>query len=217
MENLQYESRISHIPLNQISNIIQYKLKDDNLLTWKSLTLPLLKRYKVSGFLDGSTPCPTKFLTQAYLDQGNVNPSYTSWCDDNTLFLWLESTISGSVVAYVVGADSARELWINIESRFGRTSVTHVIQIRTQLQSFILGSGTMYTYLGDVKRLLDQLDASGSEISNDELVVLILTIIGQEYNSFSTSIRTPVTFDELHNMLLSEEIVVKERSKSLLF
>ncbi|XP_026451202.1 uncharacterized protein LOC113351428 [Papaver somniferum] len=152
-------------------------------------------------------------------DSGIVNPSYVAWCDgDNTLILWLQSTIFDFVVFYVVIVESARELRCSIESRFDHTSTKHVIQIHTKLQTLKLGSGPMATYLGEIKKLTNQLSVSGSEISNDELMVLVLNGIGQEYNSFSTSIcvkNPPIYFDELHNLLLCEEVFVSERSKPL--
>ncbi|XP_026417544.1 uncharacterized protein LOC113313034 [Papaver somniferum] len=160
----------------------------------------------------------SKYLNQEDLDQKNVNPNYAAWIDDdNTLILWLQSIISDAVIPYVVGADSSRDLCLNIDSRFARTSTAHSIQLRTKLQSLKLGSRTITQFLGEIKKLSDQLSTAGSPVSDDELIVLILNGIGTDY-AFSTSIHVrnpPVSFDELHNLLLSEEIIVNERSKNL--
>lgn len=117
-----YVSQISQIPLNHVTSIIHLKLKEDNFITWKSLSLPLLKRYWFLGLIDGSIRCPPKFLNQADLDAGLVNQHYTDRTDDdNTLIRWIQSTISDVVIPYVVGANSSRELCLNIDSRFART------------------------------------------------------------------------------------------------
>lgn len=169
-----YESRISHIPLNQISALLSYKLKEDNFLTWKSLLFPLLKRYKVLGFLDGSLQCPP------YIIFNIPNPGYVAWHDDDTtLILWIQSSISDAIIAYVAGVDSAMELWETIESRFSQSSPTHSIQLRVKLQSLKLGSGTVSTFLSQIKKVTDELYAAGSRIADDELVVIILNGLDQ--------------------------------------
>lgn len=84
---------------NQISVIISYKLKEDNFLTWISLLIPLIKKHKVLGFLDGSLPFPP------YMVDNIPNPGYVAWHDDDTtLVLWIQSSIYDTFIAYVVGA-----------------------------------------------------------------------------------------------------------------
>lgn len=209
-----YEARISNIPLNQISHILSYKLKDDNFLTWKSLLFPLLRRYRVDGFFDRSLACPP------YIVENAVNPGYAAWHDDDTtLILWIQMSISESVISYVAGAQTSKDLWETIETRFARSSSTHSIQLRLKLQSIKLGSGTVSHFLSEIKKVTDELFAAGSRINDDELVVLILNGLSSDYNSFSTSIRIrnpPVISKELHNLLLSEEIVVQVKQKELL-
>lgn len=147
-----YESRISHVHINQIFVITSYKLKEDNFLTWKLLLPPLLKRYKVSGFIDRSIPYPP------YLLNDEVNPAYSAWHDDdNTLILWIQLSISDTVISYVVSADNSKELWEAIESIFARSSSTHSTQLHLKLQYLRLGSGTV----------------SSEEFSNIHLLLLL--------------------------------------------
>ncbi|XP_026409966.1 uncharacterized protein LOC113305074 [Papaver somniferum] len=114
---------------------------------------------------------------------------------------------------------SSKDLWDNIDSRYARSSSTHSIQLRLKLQFTKLGSGTVSTFLSEIKKITDELFAAGSQIHDDELVVTILNGLGQDYSSFCTSIRIrnpPISSKELHNLLLTEEIVVTNKQKNLL-
>lgn len=71
------------------------------------------------------------------------------------------------------------ELWETIESRFSQSSPTHSIQLRVKLQSLKLGSGTVSTFLSQIKKVTDELYAAGSRIADDELVVIILNGLDQ--------------------------------------
>ncbi|XP_026396087.1 uncharacterized protein LOC113290718 [Papaver somniferum] len=128
-------------------------------------------------------------------------------------------SISETVIPYVVGADSSKDLWENTESRYARSSSTHSIQLRLKLQSTKLGSGTVSTFLSEIKKITDELFAAGSRIDDDELVVTILNGFRPDYSSLCTSIsirNPPISSKELHNLLLSEEIVVTNKQKNLI-
>ncbi|XP_026397063.1 uncharacterized protein LOC113291784 [Papaver somniferum] len=193
--------RISTLPLNTIAHIIPLKLKDDNFITWKALMLPLFKKFQVEKFIDGSFPCPDQGTTRAQLAE------YQDWiAEDTTLLLWIQSTIFDSIIGYVAGAATSRGLWLSIQEIFAHTSATHVIHIRTKLQSLKMSS-FVSKYLMEIKSLQDQLAVAGSQISDTEMVVTILSGLPLEYHSFATSIRIrnpPVSSKELFNLLMNE-------------
>ncbi|XP_026396231.1 uncharacterized protein LOC113290857 [Papaver somniferum] len=197
--------RISTLLLNIIANSIPLKLKDDTLITWKALLLPFFKKLQVEKFIDGSFPCPDQGNTRAQLAE------YQDWiAEDTIILLWIQSTISDSVISYVAGADTSRGLWLSIQERFSHTSATHVIQLRTKLQYLKMNSSVL-KYLMEIKNIQDQLAAAGSQISDTEMVGTILSGLPLEYNYFATSIRIrnpPVFSKELFNLLMNEEIVV---------
>lgn len=78
------------------------------------------------------------------------------------------------------------------------------------------GNSTNTTFLNEIKKISDLLSAAGSAINNNEMVVSVLNGLNPAFDSFYTSIKIrnpPVSLGELHNLLLSEEIVVSEKSK----
>ncbi|XP_026459441.1 uncharacterized protein LOC113360110 [Papaver somniferum] len=117
--------------------------------------------------------------------------------EDTCVLLLLNASISVSVIVHVATCSTSKELWDNLHKRFGASSSAHTIQLSTQLQNMRLGS---------------------SKNSDDELLVTVLGGLGPDYHAFSTSIRIrspPVTFGELHSLLLSEEIILSERNAAL--
>ncbi|RZC71320.1 hypothetical protein C5167_034525 [Papaver somniferum] len=113
--------------------------------------------------------------------------------DDSTILLWINSTISDVVIPYFTGSSTSYELWKSIEERFVRSSSTHSIQLHTKLMSLKQGDKTVSALLNEIKSISDQLAAAGSKIRNP-----------------------PVSSIELHNLLISEELIVSERNKSLI-
>ncbi|RZC94102.1 hypothetical protein C5167_016798 [Papaver somniferum] len=61
-----------------------------------------------------------------------INPAWIKWNEeDQTRILWIQSTISESVISYVAGPTTPDDL----EQRFAAISSTHIIQLRTKLSS----------------------------------------------------------------------------------
>ncbi|XP_026431665.1 uncharacterized protein LOC113328889 [Papaver somniferum] len=166
-------SDITAIHIHQLANLIHLKLRDDNFITWKSLLMPVIRKFQILSFLDGSHVYPSQFTGRG--TNQLENPLYVAWCDkDQTIILWIQSTVAEAVIPYFAGATSSHELWRNIESRFARTSTTHTIQLRTHLQGIKQGSKSVSVYLDEIKKISNELAATGSKISYDELFVVIL-------------------------------------------
>jgi hypothetical protein len=54
------------------------KLTETTYLLWTSQLVPILKTHDLMGIVDGSTPCPPEFLTDA--DGKHIpNPAYSVW------------------------------------------------------------------------------------------------------------------------------------------
>ena len=75
----------------------------------------------------------------------------------------------------------------------------------------------MASYLQQFKTLTDQLAASHSPISDDDLLISILNGLPSEYRPFASSIRArsvSITTEELHSLLVAEEICLQDESSS---
>jgi hypothetical protein len=58
--NLQVTNLV--ILLSNISNLILVKLDNSNFIVWKYQITSILEAYSLLEFIDGSLPCPEKFL-----------------------------------------------------------------------------------------------------------------------------------------------------------
>ncbi|KAL5719470.1 hypothetical protein ACHQM5_012242 [Ranunculus cassubicifolius] len=201
------------VPSININNYVPVKLKPENYLLWKTLFMPVLEYFELLGHLDGSDPCPSKLSTN-----GSENPDHFTWIKrDKTLMIWLNATIHESVLPYTIGCCSSKQLWDLMEKRFANLSQAHVHQLKFKLQSLKQGDSSISTYLQTIKSVADALAAAGSPLSNSDLVSHTLNGLSKDFDVFVTSIRVRagfITSDELHNLLLSEEINLQGRHQA---
>lgn len=71
---------------------------------------------------------------------------------------------------------------------------------------------TIPEYLREIKSIADELATVGAPISNEELIVKILSGIGTEYQETSAAIRaydSPIMYKELYDILTDHEVFLK--------
>ncbi|OVA12200.1 hypothetical protein BVC80_1777g19 [Macleaya cordata] len=99
-----------------INHIVSVKLETSNYLLWLAQFKPLLKGYNLVGYVDGTFPCPPRYLGS---DDTTVNPACLAWeQQDQVLLGWLLSSLSDPVLARMVGHDSSRAVWLALEKQF---------------------------------------------------------------------------------------------------
>lgn len=90
---------IAKIPIHHLSNFVSLKLTEDNFITWKSLMFPVISKYKLMKFLDGSYPCLVQYTSVRKQANDIENPLCTDWIDeDATIIMWIQSTLSESTI-----------------------------------------------------------------------------------------------------------------------
>ena len=143
-----------------------------------------------------------------------MNPEFSAWHQhDQNVLCWINAILSPNVLAHVVGLKSARNVWLALERRFASLSQSHIIQLKTQLQTLKKGSQSIADYFQKVKYIADSLTTSSSPIDDDDLIIYILNGLPSEYAAFKTSIRTgsaPINIEELQELLFCEESNIDE-------
>jgi hypothetical protein len=78
--------------------------------------VPVLKSHELIGFVDGSEPCPSKFIDDNPEDSSHsLNPDYILWNKkDQCVLSWINATLSDKVLASVYDITSARECMDNV-------------------------------------------------------------------------------------------------------
>ncbi|KAJ8636432.1 hypothetical protein MRB53_010699 [Persea americana] len=206
--------------ISNIGSLISIKLENHYYLLCKSQFLPVWRAHGLIASVDGSSSCLSEFL----VDQNGkitdeINPEYSSWIQHDQNFLcWINATLSENVLAHVVGLKTSREVWLALERRFASLSRSHVIQLKTKLQSLKKGSMNITDYLQKIKHIADSLAAVLCPVDEEDLIIHTLNGLPQEYAAFKTSIRTrssPISLEELHVLLLCEELNIEESHQSV--
>ncbi|KAL0908405.1 hypothetical protein M5K25_022899 [Dendrobium thyrsiflorum] len=173
-------------------------------------------------YQDGTVSCPPKLLLSSTAPPA-LNPLHTHWLlIDQNLSIALLSTISASLLPYIVYLDTCHQIWSTLECRLFSTNRSRVIQLKNELHSLTMCNQSMTDYLSTVKRLMDNIGAAGGTVDPGEIILYILNGLPTNYKAFKTSIRTkltPISLDDLYSLLCSEEVnlandVVKELSLS---
>ncbi|KAM2560809.1 hypothetical protein TB1_011945 [Malus domestica] len=145
--------------------MVPTKLTRHNYITWRSLFLPILKRFKLLGLVNGTDICPSQFVCDSTCTRV-LNPAYDVWCDrDQILMIWINSTLSEDLLPLTVSMDDSRSLWLSLEKRFSGASRSHVQSLRAKIQTIQKGDSSMTDYLNSIKEISDKLAAAGEPIS----------------------------------------------------
>ncbi|KAM2393008.1 hypothetical protein ACFX1X_036416 [Malus domestica] len=102
----------------------------------------LLESHGIMGFVDGSTPCPPRFLAS---NSGDSEPSsgqpsdpscvhkesddYLVWrMHDRALMQLITATLSPPAISCAIGSTSARDLWTRLKEQFSTVTRTSIFR-----------------------------------------------------------------------------------------
>ncbi|PKU68172.1 Retrovirus-related Pol polyprotein from transposon TNT 1-94 [Dendrobium catenatum] len=196
--------------ISNIKTLVPTQLSTENYSIWR---LQLHQHFTANGFgdhLTGVTVCPP----------ASNKKEHSLWTlIDRNLISALFSTISPSVLPYVLTLKTAHDIWITLEKRLQPTNRSRVIQLKNELHQIQMKDRTMNQYLDQVKNLVDNIAAAGSQVDTEDIIMYILNGLPAMYNSFKTAIRTslnPISLDILYSLLCSEEINLQhQRSQEI--
>ncbi|KAI4312169.1 hypothetical protein MLD38_037010 [Melastoma candidum] len=122
----------------------------------------------------------------------------------------LFSSLSPEILSQVVCCSTSHEVWETLRNRYESPSTTRVINLRTQMQQLKKEGRTMQVYLNTLKSLANQLAAVGETVRHQDYIWYMLEGLPAEYDAVVTAIYSrpdQVSLDEVHNLLLSFEII----------
>ncbi|KAL0295951.1 UNVERIFIED_CONTAM: hypothetical protein Sradi_6647200 [Sesamum radiatum] len=70
---------------------------------------------------------------------------------------WLLNSISKDIVESFLYASTTRELWEEVEARFGESNGPHIYQIRREIASVVQGNLSISAYFSKIKRFVTNL------------------------------------------------------------
>ncbi|XP_019238129.1 PREDICTED: uncharacterized protein LOC109218230 [Nicotiana attenuata] len=116
---------------------------------WRRAVVIALSAKNKLGFIDGSLVVPEA-------DSGLKK----AWARCNHMVLpWLLNSLSKEIAENVLYLQSAKDLWSDLEDRFGQTNGAKLFQLQKELSGVVQGNTSVSTYFTKMKSLWDELDA----------------------------------------------------------
>lgn len=199
------------------SHTLSEKLDDKNFLLWRQQVEPVIKAHRLHHYVVCPT-IPPRFLTEADRDSGNVNSAYTAWeQQDQMLLSWLQSSLSSSILARVLGSVHSYEVWEKIHSYFQHQTRAKARQLRTELRHLSLDDMSVEDFLAKVKSIVDSLASVRDPVSPKEHLDVILEGLTQEYDSVINVIERefiPMPIEQAEALILAQELRLKKYRKA---
>ena len=199
----------TEIPLITINISAQapLKLTSTNYLSWKLQFETVFIGYDLIGYIDGSKPCPSTTITVN--NTATTNPSHKLWIRQDQLLLnALIGSLSPTIIPFIAQTKIAKEAWTILSNNYAKPSRGRIKQVKTKLKNPTKGSQNVTEYLHFVKTCADELAILGVPLDPEDLTDKILDRLGDDYKELVCAVQardTSITFDELHEKLLSFE------------
>ncbi|KAL6321984.1 hypothetical protein AAG906_035903 [Vitis piasezkii] len=181
------------------------KLTSSNYLSWKIQFETLFIGYDLLGYIDGSKPCPPKTLTTNNIRQ------------DQLILNALIGSLSPTIISFIAHANTSHEAWTILANTYAKPSRGRIKQVKNLLKNPSKGTMTVTDFLHYVKARTDELAILGALMEEEDLTEKILDGLGDEYKELvrpDQARDTSISFDELHEKLLSFESSLLANTKS---
>ncbi|KAH0653002.1 hypothetical protein KY289_030680 [Solanum tuberosum] len=146
------------------------------------------------------------------------NPAFVSWyCQDQLIQSAILASVDPTLVATVAAASTSQATWDALHTAYANKSQTRIFSLTNHLARLAKETLHIADYLHQVRSLCDELATAGAHVSNEELIVKILTRLGPKFHEISATIRardSSISSPELYEKLLDHELFVRhEESK----
>jgi len=95
----------------------------------------MIKSHKLQRFVVNPV-VPLRYLTEDDHIASRVNPEYETWeVQDQTLIVWLQSTLSKSVLSGVLGSNHLYQVWDKIHEYFSLHTKSCARQLRSAMRN----------------------------------------------------------------------------------
>ena len=157
-----------------------------------------------------SPQIPPRYLSDADRELDHVNPSFSLWQEqDKFLLVWLQLTLSSSILARVLGSTHSYQVWDKIHVYFHHQTRMKARQLRSALRHSTLDNCPVLEFLSRVKVLIDELAFVGNAATYREQMDSILEGLPQEFDSVIALIKSripQITIEEAEGYILVQEL-----------
>ena len=179
--------------------------------SWKrAMTIALSTKSKLY-FVDGSLARPAV-----------GSPDLKKWTKCNDMVMsWILNVLSKNIADSIIYAKTARQMWVELEERFGQINGAKLYQVKKEICTISQGAEDITSYFTKVKSLWDQLDdldeipictcsSADKMLKREQNQKLLQFLMGlnDDYNSIRGNIlmMSPLpTISQVYSMLVQEE------------
>ena len=130
------------------NQLVSVKFNGTGYHTWKrSMVITLSTKNKL-GFVNGTIPVP---------DPTSVEYQYWERCN-NLVISWILFNLDEEIASSVLFSDSAKEIWDDLEARFGCTSMTQTYSLEQKLLELKQGTDSVSTFFTKMKAVWNGLN-----------------------------------------------------------
>ena len=192
-----------------VANFVTLKLKQTNYPLWREQVLSLAESQELSDHLVSGFPEDQKFNNPPNPIPENYQPqqsdTFKAWQkSDRLLRGWIYGTLSEESLGLVIGLDTVHTVWSALKDAYAQDSQERVFTLRQQLTYFRKEESRSITeHLRLFKEICDNLAAIGKTVPDEEKVFCLLTSLGPQYDTFTTTMLKPPrpTYNELVSQL----------------
>ncbi|XP_075099400.1 uncharacterized protein LOC142176188 [Nicotiana tabacum] len=181
----------------------------------KSMLISLLENNKL-GFINGKFSKP-----------GEDSPYLDLWIRVNDMVMaWLLNSLTKDIRSSVLHSKSARDLWKQLEDRYGTSDFAMLFGLQKKLLETVQGSFDIATYFNNIKAIWDEIEAidarvpcvcieckceakqKNKDLENRQKLMQFLMGLNESYNTCRGNIMmmTPEpNIDKVYSFLLQEE------------
>lgn len=196
------------------------KLTSQNFPVWRRHVESTLIGFGLENFITGTTAAPPSTIKDK--DTTKPNPDYTSWYrQDQVIYSAILGSCSDEIQPIIASASTAKDAWDRLTASFASKSRSRIISLKTKLAKNPKGSRSISDFLNEMRSIADELALVQSPIDEEDLMVHILTQLGDEYNSITAALKVrenPISYPELFDKLVDFErsLTANEPSPTML-
>lgn len=130
-------------------HLVSNPLTLTNYLMWKcSMEIVLTAKDKLC-FVDGTCKMP----------EDPASELYTRWIHVNSMVVsWLINSMSKELAETYIYTKSARQLWVDLEEKFGESDRPHISNLKKKMATLFQGNDSLALYSNKLKKLMDELN-----------------------------------------------------------
>ena len=134
------------------------------------------------------------------------------WRQDQQVLSLIITSLSKSVLPYVVGKLTAKEAWSALMKHCSSTNPSRIMHLHKRLHNTQKGTRSIAEFVQDIQRTCDELAAVGYPVQESVSTYALLCGLGSAYSAFSAGISSNLInlgFDDVVAQINSYEDLMK--------